>query len=249
MNSLTSQTAKWIIYVKHNIISKGNEVLISAAGGDSFIFYCLLKYNIGERLVGGLNMFRAKVFVAVKDKKLSTKVKQILVRDGNQIVGEADDGNAAIRMVRATTPDLIIADADLPGLGGLDIAKITYEDNVAPSVVLLNNWQLEHIEKKEAEPWMLAWLIKPVTDTNLITSIGVALRNYKRIQELEKEIAQLKETIETRKLIDRAKGILMETKNISEGEAYKLLRRQSMNKCISMGKVAEAIILAHEIGG
>ncbi|MBO8168885.1 MAG: ANTAR domain-containing protein [Thermoanaerobacteraceae bacterium] len=191
-------------------------------------------------------MFRTKVFVAVKDKTVLDKVKQILVRDGHQVVGEAEDGNTAIRLIRSTAPDLVIADADLPGLNGLEVAKIAYEDNVAPSVVLLSHWQREYIER-EADPWLLAWLIKPVTETNLIASIGIALRNYERIQELEKEVAQLKEKIETRKLIERAKGILMETKQISESKAYNLIRKQSMNKCIPMRQVAEAIILAHDL--
>ncbi len=192
-------------------------------------------------------MFRSKVFVAAKEKRLLDKIKQVLVHEGYQIVGEASDGNSAIRTIRATLPNLIIVDVDLPGLSGMEIAKIAYEDNIAPSVVLLNNWQREHMGK-EQEPWLISWLIKPVTDTNLVSSMGIALNNFQRIQQLEKEIATLKETLETRKVVERAKGILMETKSISEAQAYKLMRNQSMNKCISMRQVAEAIILAHDLG-
>ncbi|WP_366922656.1 ANTAR domain-containing protein [Metallumcola ferriviriculae] len=192
-------------------------------------------------------MFQSKIFVATQDKRVLEKVRQAVIREGYQIVGEAADGNTAIRGIRSTLPALIIVDADLPGLNGMELARIAYEDNIAPAVVLLNNWQREHTTKGH-EPWLISWLIKPVTDTNLISSIGIARSNFQRIQQLEKEVAELKETLETRKLVERAKGILMETKNISEGAAYKLIRKQSMNKCVSMRQVAEAIILAHDLG-
>lgn len=192
-------------------------------------------------------MFKSKIFLAIKDQRSQDKIKNVIMREGFQVVGEAADGNTAIRGMRSCEPDLIIVDADLPGMNGMEIARIAYEDNVAPAVVLLNNWQRDQAGK-EREPWLLSWLIKPVTDTNLVSAIGIAMANFKRIQQLEQEVIQLKKTLETRKLVDRAKGILMDTKNIGEAAAYKLMRKQSMNKCVSMRQVAEAIILAHDLG-
>jgi len=187
-----------------------------------------------------------RVIVIENDATWRKNIKGILAKMGYWVIGEADDGQSGLKMVRSRQPDLVIIEAFLPGLDGHEVAQIISEDKLAPVILIASSTKQNLIEKAKTAK-VFAFLMKPELESNLIPAVELALTNYQEIIRLENEVKELKETLETRKVIERAKGILMETMGIAETEAFKRIQKQSMNKRISMRAVAEAIILAHNL--
>jgi len=187
-----------------------------------------------------------KIFIASGDNALRLALRNLLLREGYAIVGEGEDSSSALRGVRTIIPDLIILDMDLPGMGGLGTAKILDEDRIAPVLLLTSCWQRELIEKTK-EFWSLSFSVKPLTEAHLLPSVETAINSFQKMRELEKEVLRLKETLETRKLVEKAKGILMQALGISEAQAFKRIQQQAMNKSLPMKKIAEAIILSQGV--
>jgi len=187
-----------------------------------------------------------RIVLADADTTWRKNIKAILGKYGYWVVGEAGDGISALKLVRSRQPDLLVIDTDLPGMDGLQVARITHEDKLAPVVATTSSGEQGVMERaKEAKVYAL--LIKPVSEASLLPAVELALVNYQEIINLEKNIKELKETLETRKLVERAKGILMQTLGLSEPEAFKRIQRQSMNQRVSMRVVAEAVIMSHEL--
>ncbi|MFZ5597483.1 MAG: ANTAR domain-containing response regulator [Bacillota bacterium] len=173
-------------------------------------------------------------------------LKSILTKLGYWVVGETGDGLNALKMVRTRQPDLVILDASIPGMDGFEVAKIVHEDKLAPTVVLSSTYSQALVEKAR-EARVSALLVKPVDEISILPAIELALANYGEIIKLEGKLKELKEMLETRKLLEKAKGILMETMGLTEAEAFRRMQKQSMNKRISMRQVAEAVILAQNL--
>ncbi len=180
------------------------------------------------------------------DANWRKNIKTMISKMGYWVIGEAEDGLTGLKLVRARQPDLVIIEAFLPGMDGYELARIIHEDKLAPVILIASSTQQNIIEKAKLAK-VFAFLVKPELDYNLIPAIELALTNYQEIIKLESQVKELKDTLETRKVIERAKGIIMETMGISETEAFKRIQKQSMNKRISMRAVAEAIILAHNL--
>lgn len=191
-------------------------------------------------------MKEQRVIIIDSDAAWRKNIKNLIGKMGYWVVGEAEDGLTGLKMVRARQPDLVIIEAFLPGMDGYELARIIHEDKLAPVILIASSTQQNVIEKAKTAR-VYAFLVKPELEYNLIPAIELALINYQEIVSLESQIKDLKETLETRKVIERAKGILMETMGITETEAFKRIQKQSMNKRISMRAVAEAIILAHNL--
>lgn len=191
-------------------------------------------------------MGEQRVIVIENDATWRKNIKGILAKMGYWVIGEAEDGQSGLKMVRSRQPDLVIIEAFLPGLDGHEVAQIINEDKLAPVIMISSSTKQNIIEKAKAAK-VFAFLMKPELEYNLIPAVELALTNYQEIIRLENEVKELKETLETRKVIERAKGILMETMGITETDAFKRIQKQSMNKRISMRAVAEAIILAHNL--
>ncbi len=187
-----------------------------------------------------------RVVMVDNDPAWRKNIKATLAKMGYYVVGEAEDGLGGLKLVRTRQPDLLIIEAFLPGMDGLEVARIVHEDKLAPVVLTASSHQQDLIEKAKVAR-VFAFLVKPIEESSLIPAVELALANYQEIVRLENQLKELKETLETRKLIEKAKGILMETMGLSETEAFKRIQRQSMNKRISMRAVAEAIILAHNL--
>jgi len=162
------------------------------------------------------------------------------------VVGEAEDGLTALKMIRTRQPDLAILDAKMAIMDGAELAYIIEEDGLAPVILMTPGDQFGTAERDGEKPYF-AYVIKPLTERSLLPIMDVVIKNYRKIRELEQEVTKLKDTIETRKLVEKAKGILMDTYKLTEAEAFKRIQKQSMNKRVSMRSVAKAIILAHEI--
>lgn len=191
-------------------------------------------------------MDRSKIFVALADAALRKRIKQILTKEGYLVTGEAEDGPLALRQIRALAPDMVITEAELPGMGGMEVAKIIAEDRLAPVLLVASSLHGDFVQRAR-ESWVFALVSPPVQASNLIPAVESAMLNFRKIVRLEEEVDKLKETLQTRKLVEKAKGILMETLGLPEAEAFRRIQKQSMDKCTSMKAIAEAIILAHEL--
>ncbi len=187
-----------------------------------------------------------RLVLVESDAAWRRNIKAMMAKMGYWVIGEAEDGLTGLKLIRARQPDLAIIEAFLPGMDGHEVARIVHEDKLAPVVLIASSTQQNVIEKAKVAR-VFAFLLKPELEYNLVPAIELALTNYKEIVRLENQVKELKDTLETRKFIERAKGILMETLGISEAEAFKRIQKQSMNKRISMRAVAEAIILAHNL--
>jgi len=187
-----------------------------------------------------------RVVIADSDAQSRKCLKAILNQAGHVVVGEADDGLEALKLVRTRQPDLVILDAKMVVMDVSDFAYIIEDDGLAP-VVLMTQGEHHTINELVAEGYSFAYIIKPVTEKSLLPIIDIVLKDFRKIRYLEQEVDKLKNLIETRKLVDKAKGILMDSLKLSEAEAFKRIQKQSMNKRVSMKSVAKAIILAHEV--
>ena len=191
-------------------------------------------------------MRQPKIFLASADQASLQTLKQILQREGYAVAGVAQDGSQALRLIHTLQPDLVILDSELAGTGALEVARFINEEQVAPIIMLASSWHRNIINKTRDFP-VFAYLVKPVQETTLLPAVEAALANYEKLVRLEKELNKLKETLAARKVIERAKGILMETLGLTEAEAYRRIQKQSMDKCVPMKAIAEAIIVAHEL--
>ena len=187
-----------------------------------------------------------RIIVADSCTDWQKNIKLMLSKAGYLVIGEASDGATTIKMVRDRQPDLVIIEAGLMGVSGIEVASIIDEDKLAPVILTVDNYQ-PYLLTKAKNAGVQSLLVKPFGEAILIPSVELALNNYREMVELERKLKQMEEKLETRKIIERAKGILMETTGMSEAQAFRKIQKQSMDKRISMRAVAEAIIMAHEL--
>ncbi|MBC7343084.1 MAG: ANTAR domain-containing protein [Clostridia bacterium] len=186
-------------------------------------------------------MYELRVVVADADPESVKDWKQGLIRAGYVVVGEANDGHKALQILFQLRPDVAIIDAELPGRRALQVARVASEQRLC-AVVLAIRAPYNEIMEAIGEAGVSACLIKPASEANLIAAVETAYANYTRLLRLEQEKRRAEEQLATRKVIERAKGIIMERMGLSEAEAYQYLRRLSMDRCIPMGELAKAIL-------
>ena len=186
-------------------------------------------------------MANLKIVIADNESIIRMDVKEILEQAGHTVVGEAIDGVKAVELTRKYKPDLVIMDIQMPELDGIAAAKIISNEKLAP-VLLLTAFSQKEIVDKAKESGVLAYLVKPVKETNLFPAMEIAVSRFAEFLQLENEFEDLKESLESGKILDRAKGILMEVHDLSESEAYRKIQQYSMAKRKSIKEVAQAII-------
>lgn len=191
-------------------------------------------------------MNEIRIVVGDSQSRSRKRLKELLTKNGYLVIGEAEDALTTLRLIRAIQPELVILDGDLPGMSVLDLAHVIEEDKLAPVLLITQTMPRQFMEQTR-EAWALAFLVRPITEGTLIPAVEAAVSKYRKTIALEREIQQLKMKLETRKIVDQAKGILMEKLGISENEAHRRLQKQSMDKCISMREIAEAIILSNDL--
>ncbi|MEW6182220.1 MAG: ANTAR domain-containing protein [Bacillota bacterium] len=191
---------------------------------------------------------KERVFVADEDAVWRKNIVTWLGTFGYQVVGEAADGSTALNIVRMRQVDLAVISAHLTGVTGLEISSIIHEDKLAP-VILTCSLLWEDVLYKAKESRVFGLLVKPFDETVLIPSAAFALTNYREIISLEQQAWKLKTSLENRKAIEKAKGLLMENFSISESEAFRRIQKLSMDKRLPMREVADAIILSHSVTG
>jgi response regulator NasT len=165
-----------------------------------------------------------------------------MLRDeGYQVVGEAGDGQEAVDLAESLRPDLVIMDVKMPRRDGIDAAAEIAAKRIAPIVILTAFSQRDLVEKAR-DAGAMAYLVKPFSISDLIPAIEVALSRFAEITELEREVADLGERLETRKLVERAKGLLQARHAMTEPEAFSWMQRAAMDRRTSMKRVAEVVL-------
>lgn len=192
-------------------------------------------------------MEKTRIVIADDESLIRMDLREMLTNLGYLVVGEAGDGRSAINVARELRPDLVIMDIKMPDLDGIEAAKILTEERIAP-VVLLSAYSQQDLVQRAREAGVTAYLVKPIRESDLPPAIEIALARYQEFLEVQKQVDDLSEALETRKLVDRAKGILMDRQGLSEAEAFRKIQKMSMNNRKPMKEVAWAIILAHQVG-
>uniref|UniRef100_A0A7C3RUK9 Response regulator n=1 Tax=Dictyoglomus thermophilum TaxID=14 RepID=A0A7C3RUK9_DICTH len=187
-----------------------------------------------------------RVLIAEDEPIVKMDIKEILEGQGYEVVGEASDGQLAVELARKLKPDVIIMDIRMPNLDGIEAAKILTQEEIAP-IIFLTAYSDKELVEKAKEVGVISYIVKPFKESDLFPAIEIAIARFKEFQLLRKEVEDLKDALETRKLVDRAKGLLMDREGLKEHEAFRLIQKASMDKRKPMKEIAQAIILAYEL--
>jgi AmiR/NasT family two-component response regulator len=182
-----------------------------------------------------------RVVVAEDESLIRLDIVEILRDNGFDVVGEAGDGETAVQLATELRPDLVVMDVRMPQLDGIKAAERLTKNHIAP-VVLLTAFSQKELVEQASEAGALAYVVKPFTPADLLPAIEIALARYAQIVALETEVADMVERFETRKLVDRAKGLLNEKMGLSEPEAFRWIQKASMDRRLTMHDVAQAVI-------
>jgi response regulator NasT len=186
-----------------------------------------------------------RIVIAEDEPIARMDLREMLANLGYLVVAEAGDGRSAVNQARELRPDLVIMDIKMPEMDGLTAAKILTEEKIAPVLVLTAYSDREFIDGS-LDAGVMGYLVKPYREAELVPAMELALARFREFRALEKELGDTREVLETRKVVERAKGVLMDTQGLREAEAFRKIQKLSMNNRKSMREVAEAILLAHQ---
>jgi two-component system, response regulator PdtaR len=190
---------------------------------------------------------QTRVVIADDESIIRMDLREMLTSLGYLVVGETGDGVSAVNLARELKPDLVIMDIKMPDLDGIQAAKILTEERIAP-VLLLTAFSQQELVEGAKEAGVVGYIVKPFRESELVPAIEVALSRFREFKAIEKELTDTKNILETRKIVERAKGVLMDTQGLKEAEAFRKIQKLSMNTRKSMREVAEAILLANQVG-
>jgi two-component system, response regulator PdtaR len=182
-----------------------------------------------------------RVLVAEDESLIRMDLIEMLGEEGYEVVGEAGDGAAAVTLAETKRPDLVVMDVKMPVLDGISAAKRIVEQRIAPVLILTAFSQRDLVERAR-EAGAMAYLVKPFTKADLVPAIEMALSRHEELTQLEREVADLTERLETRKVVDRAKGILQTKFGLSEPDAFRWIQKAAMDKRTTMRDVAQVVI-------
>ena len=189
---------------------------------------------------------KLRIVIADDEPIIRLDLKNMLAALGYDVVAEAGDGAKAVEAARNLSPDLVILDIKMPNMDGIDAAKIISEEKIAP-ILFLTAYSDVDLVHRAKEAGVYSYLVKPFKEADLLPAIEIAMSRWEELQELDKHAKDLEDKLETRKAVDRAKGILMDQYGLKEQEAFRRIQVQSMNTRKSMREIAEAIIIAHNV--
>lgn len=187
-----------------------------------------------------------RIIIADDEPIIRLDLKKMLEELGYDVVAEAGDGAKAVELVRNLQPDVVILDIKMPVMDGIDAAKVIHAEQIAP-VLLLTAYSQVDLVGRAKEAGVYYYLVKPFKQSDLVPAVEIALSRWMEHLALEKEARDLEDKLETRKSVDRAKGILMDQYGLKEQEAFRRIQMQSMNTRKTMREIAEAIIIAHNV--
>ena len=187
-----------------------------------------------------------RLLIADDEPLIRMNLRESLQEQGYLVVGETGDGQSAVNLTRQLRPDLVLLDVKTPNMDGLAAATLIAEELLAP-VLLLTAYSSRELVDAARAAGVLGYLVKPVRDTDLMPLIEVTLARWSEQSGRRRELVQLRDRLETRKLVDRAKGYLMDHQGLSESEAFHKIQQLAMNSRKTMREVAQAILLAQQI--
>lgn len=182
-----------------------------------------------------------RVLIAEDEALIRLDLAEMLREEGYEVVGEAGDGQEAVELAESLRPDLVIMDVKMPRRDGIDAASEIASKRIAPIVILTAFSQRELVERAR-DAGAMAYLVKPFSITDLVPAIEVAVSRFSEIAALENEVATLGDRLETRKLVERAKGLLQSKHQMTEPEAFKWIQRAAMDRRTTMKRVAEVVL-------
>jgi two-component system, response regulator PdtaR len=183
------------------------------------------------------------VVIAEDEALIRLDLKEMLEEEGYLVAGEAGDGASAVDLAQRLHPDLVIMDVKMPGLDGISAAEQISAQRLAP-VVILTAFSQRDLVRRASDAGAMAYLIKPFTKADLVPAIEVAVSRFQEITALDTEVAGLRERLEVRKLLDRAKGLLQAERGLTEAEAFRWIQKSSMDRRMTMRGVAEEVLAA-----
>jgi len=186
-----------------------------------------------------------RVVVAEDEALIRLDLVEMLADAGYEVVGEAGDGEAAVRLAEELRPDLVMLDVKMPVLDGISAAERIASARIAPVVMLTAFAQRELVERAR-DAGAMAYLVKPFTKGDLVPAIELAVSRYAEITTLEAEVADLEERFETRKRVERAKSLLQQAYKLTEADAFRWLQKSAMDRRLTMREVADVVI--REVG-
>lgn len=186
--------------------------------------------------------------VVIADDEPITKMdlNELLQEAGYEVVGEASDGFDAVEICRQTHPNLILLDIKMPLLDGLSAAKIIHEENLAETIIMMTAYSEREFIEQAKECGVGGYLVKPIDEKSLIPNIEVVVNRSQEMGRLRKDIEKANVRLESRVLVEKAKGYIMQKQNMTEQNAYEYIRKLSQAKHLSMKRVAEMILARSE---
>ena len=186
-----------------------------------------------------------RVLVAEDEAIIRLDLAEMLREAGYDVVGQAGDGEQAVEMARSLKPDIVIMDVKMPVMDGLSAAEAIGAERLCPVVMLTAFSQTELVERAR-DAGVMAYVVKPFTATDITPALDIALSRWSELKALEAEVADLGERLETRKAVDRAKGVLMAKLKVSEADAFRWIQKTAMDRRMGMKEVADAVISGME---
>ncbi|MDO5083490.1 response regulator [Arachnia propionica] len=182
-----------------------------------------------------------KVLVAEDEALIRLDLVELLTDEGFEVIGQAADGEEAVKLARELEPDLIIMDVKMPKLDGITAAEAIAEERIAP-IVMLTAFSQRDLVERARDAGAMAYVVKPFDATDVVPAIEIAMGRFAEIKAIEEELANLEDRFESRKIIDQAKGMLQEGLGLSEPEAFRWIQKTAMDLRKSMREVAEGVI-------
>ena len=187
-----------------------------------------------------------RVVVADDDRKTCKWVMEFLQNNRYQVVGEAADGLEAVMVCRRERPDFVIMDLSMPVMTGLEAIRVIRREKLAGFIIVLTSCRNKALLHQAAQENIMGYLVKPVEESALLGAVEVTLCQEDHILKTERECEKTKKALEDRKYIEKAKGLLMEHRKLSENEAYSYIRRQAMDKEQTMAEIARILLMAYK---
>ncbi len=182
-----------------------------------------------------------RLLIAEDEAIIRLDLKEMLEEEGYAVVGEAADGEAAIRLARERSPDLVIMDVKMPGMDGLTAAGVIVDEQLS-AVLILTAFSQRDLVQRAAEAGAMGYLVKPFQKSDLMPAIDIALARHAQLAAVRGESADLSEQLDTRKAVDKAKGRLMDGRGMSEADAFRHIQKRAMNERRSMRAIADEIV-------
>jgi response regulator NasT len=187
-----------------------------------------------------------RIILAEDDAVIRMDLKEELERQGYLVVGQVGDGQSAVNLARELRPDLVVMDFRMPEMDGIAAAEILTREKIAP-VLLLTAFSEDDLIDRARKAGVVHYVTKPWRQSDLKPAIEIALSRFQEFRIIEAKVKDLEQSLETRKYVERAKGVLMEKQHLTEQEAFRRIQKLSMNNRKSMREVAEAILLTEEL--